>query len=46
MTDPLASLPMFATDKQIAVGVVGKERLPRESRRISTSKRSMKMVHW
>ncbi|SES47264.1 hypothetical protein [Rhizobium sp. NFR03] len=26
MTDPLASLPMFATDKQIAIAVVGKER--------------------
>ncbi|KQR77547.1 hypothetical protein [Rhizobium sp. Leaf341] len=26
MTDPLASLPMFATDKQIAVAIVGKER--------------------
>ncbi|KQS74190.1 hypothetical protein ASG25_01890 [Rhizobium sp. Leaf384] len=26
MTDPLASLPMFATDKQIAVAIIGKER--------------------
>ncbi|MCD7111602.1 hypothetical protein LRX75_21435 [Rhizobium sp. DKSPLA3] len=26
MTDPLTSLPMFATDKQIAVAIVGKER--------------------
>lgn len=26
MSDPLASLPMFATDKQIAVAIVGKER--------------------
>lgn len=27
MTDPLASLPVFATDKQIATAIVGKERV-------------------
>jgi hypothetical protein len=26
MTDPLSKLPLFATDREIAVAVVGKER--------------------
>lgn len=26
MTDPLSKLPMFATDREIAIAIVGKER--------------------